>query len=77
MAALHPDSIPKLTVAVNGRTRVEEWEATPGSTELQEIPGLEGRRGWEIEITGSMREGEYFAILEVRTYDFNTLIYRQ
>lgn len=70
LAALHPDSINKLMVAVDGQTVVEEWTATPGSTELQKIPGLEGRDGSELEITGVMEEGEYFAILEVR--GFNT-----
>ena len=50
---------------VNGETAVEEWEAAPGATELQEIPGLEGLRGSDVKIIGVMEEGEYFAILEV------------
>lgn len=66
MTALHPDSINTLKVTVGGETAVEEWEATPGSAELQEIPGLEGFRGIDLEITGVMEEGEYLAILEVR-----------
>lgn len=53
---------------MGGETAVEEWEATPGSTELQEIPGLEGLEGDDIGIIGVMEEGEYFAILEVRTF---------
>lgn len=66
LTALHPDSIGTLKVEVGGETAVEEWEATPGSAELQEIPGLEGLVGTDLEITGVMEEGQYFAILEVR-----------
>lgn len=50
---------------VNGQVAVEGWEAIPGSTELQEIPGLAGLEGSNFEIIGVMEEGEYLAILEV------------
>lgn len=49
------------------QTVVEAWGATPGSTELQEIPGLEGLEGSIFHINGVMEAGEYFAILEVRS----------
>lgn len=65
MTALHPDSTGKLTVELDGQTVVEGWEATAGSTELQEIPGLEGLGGSDFEIKAIMEDGEYFAILEV------------
>lgn len=67
LTALHPDSISTLTVSVERQTVVEVWEAAPGSTELQEIPGLEGLEGSDFEINGVMEAGEYFAVLEVRT----------
>lgn len=66
--ALHPDSISTLTVSVERQTVVEVWEAAPGSTELQEIPGLEGLEGSDFEINGVMEAGEYFAVLEVEIY---------
>lgn len=68
LTALHPDSIRTLTVSVERQTVVEAWEATPGTTELQEIPGLEGLEGNYFEINGVMEAGEYFAILEVRSF---------
>lgn len=64
--ALHPDSVSKLTVLIDGEVVVEEWDAAPGQSELQEIPGVEGLVGSLIEIDGVVEIGEYVAILEVR-----------
>lgn len=52
---------------VDGEVVVEEWDAAPGQSELQEIPGVEGLVGSLIEIDGIVEIGEYFAILEVRS----------
>lgn len=52
---------------MDSETVVEAWGATPGSTELQEIPGVEGLEGHLFRINGVMEAGEYFAILEVRS----------
>ena len=45
---------------------MEEWDAVGGSSEMQEIPGLEGTEGRSITIEGVMDIGDYFAILEAR-----------
>eukprot|EP00904_Undaria_pinnatifida_P008259 jgi/Undpi1/4563/HiC_scaffold_18.g07917.m1 len=66
--ALHPESIRTLAVELNGDVVVEEWEVPAGSTELQEIPGLKGLDGSDLEIKAVMEDGEYFAILEVEIY---------
>ncbi|CAN0223077.1 unnamed protein product, partial [Pylaiella littoralis] len=66
--ALHPNSVSKLRVLVNNQVVVEEWDVVAGSTDLQEIPGLEGLEAWSIEIEGVMDAGEYFAILETEIY---------
>lgn len=56
----------KLRVLVDGATILEEWDAVPGSSELQEIPGLEGVEGGRLSIEGVEGAGDYLAILEVR-----------
>ncbi|CAN0009638.1 unnamed protein product [Ectocarpus sp. 12 AP-2014] len=66
--ALHPDSMSKLRVLVDGATILEEWDAVPGSLELQEIPGLEGLEGGRLSIEGVEGAGDYLAILEVEIY---------
>lgn len=53
---------------VSAQTVVEEWEAAPGTTELQEIPGLEGVKLRNFMIMGIMEAGEYLAILEVHSF---------
>ena len=69
--ALHPESIRTLAVELNGDVVVEEWEVPAGSTELQEIPGLKGLDGSDLEIKAVMEDGEYFAILEVSMGGFH------
>lgn len=65
-SALHPDSITSFSIVLNNDDddRVE-WEATAGTTELQEIPVLEGLLLYTFEIEGVMDVGEYLGILEV------------
>ena len=50
---------------VDGEAVVSEFEGTPGATELQEIPGLDGSIGAAFTIQGIMEPGEYLAISEV------------
>lgn len=66
-AAIDPDSISTFTIAVDGDVIWGAWEAIPGSAELQEIPGLAGLEGSDLDILGVMGAGEYLGILEVRT----------
>ncbi|CAM9220801.1 unnamed protein product [Pylaiella littoralis] len=66
--ALHPDSVTKVRVLVDNQVAVEEWDAVTGSTDLQEIPGLEGLEAGTIALEGVMGIGEYFAILETEIY---------
>lgn len=66
VAALSADSaVSTLRVLVDGEVVVSEWEGTPGATELQEIPGVEGSEGAAFTIQGIMEPGEYLAISEV------------
>lgn len=65
LTALHPDSASKIRVYVDSDLVVDEWEGTPGSGEMEEIPGLEGLTGARLEIQGVIGTGDYFAILEV------------
>lgn len=46
---------------------VEQWEATSGSNEMQEITVLQGLDLSSFKIEGIMEEGEYLGILEVRS----------
>lgn len=70
MAAFHPDSVTKIAVTVrnDGETTVVEWEGATGTTELQEISGLEGIVGQDLTIDGVLETGEYLGILEVRFF---------
>lgn len=65
--ALHPDSTRTLTVQVNGDADIEAWEAAPDTTELQEIPGLEGLDLSFLAMRGVFGAGDYLGILEVTT----------
>lgn len=76
-AAVHPDSMSTFSVEVDGDVILEEWEATPGSTELQEIPGLEGLECSNLDILGVMEAGEYLGIVEVRTHAATVEVRRQ
>lgn len=70
MAAFHPDSVTKIAVTVTDDTEetVVEWEGATGTTELQEIVGLEGIFGEYLTIEGILDTGEYLGILEVRFF---------
>lgn len=63
--ALHPDSTRTLTVQVNGDADIEAWEAAPETTELQEIPGLEGLDLSFLTMRGVFGAGNYLGVLEV------------
>lgn len=64
--ALHPDSVTTLSIVLNGdESDTVEWEATAGTTEMQEISALQGLRLSSFEIEGDMEVGEYLGILEV------------
>lgn len=66
VTALSAESeVSTLRVLVDGEVVVSEWEGTPGATELQEIPGVEGSIGAAFTIQGIMEPGEYLAISEV------------
>lgn len=49
---------------VNGDGGIEEWEATSETTELQEIPGLEGLETSQMVVMGVYGAGDYLGILE-------------
>eukprot|EP00904_Undaria_pinnatifida_P008263 jgi/Undpi1/4567/HiC_scaffold_18.g07921.m1 len=66
--AIDPDSISTFTIAVDGDVIWGAWEAIPGSAELQEIPGLAGLEGSDLDILGVMGAGEYLGILEVEIW---------
>lgn len=63
--ALHPNSVRKIRVYLDNDLVVDEWEATAGSGEMEDIPGLEALTGNELKIYGAIGIAEYFAILEV------------
>ena len=66
MTALSADSgTSKLQLLMDGEVVVSEWEGTPGSTKLQEVPGVEGVEGSVLVIQGIMEPGDYLAISEV------------
>lgn len=50
---------------VDGFVVVDEWEATPGSATLEEIPGLEGLTGHTVTVQGIMGVDDYLSIVEV------------
>eukprot|EP00904_Undaria_pinnatifida_P008258 jgi/Undpi1/4562/HiC_scaffold_18.g07916.m1 len=66
--ALHPESTRTLTIMVNGDGGIEEWEATSETTELQEIPGLEGLETSQMVVMGVYGAGDYLGILEVEIW---------
>eukprot|EP00904_Undaria_pinnatifida_P008260 jgi/Undpi1/4564/HiC_scaffold_18.g07918.m1 len=67
--ALSADSgTSKLQLLMDGEVVVSEWEGTPGSTKLQEVPGVEGVEGSVLVIQGIMEPGDYLAISEVEIY---------
>ena len=66
--ALHPDSVRSFNITLNSDLAfVEQWEATPGSSEMQEITALQGLELSSFKIEGIMEDGEYLGILEVRS----------
>lgn len=72
LAAFAPDSVTKIavttTVSGDSTATTIEWEGAPGTTELQEIVGLEGIIGRSLTIEGVLGTGEYLGILEVRLF---------
>lgn len=77
LAAFYPDSITKIVVTVNndGDRTLVEWEGAAGTTELQEIAGLEGIIGDELTINGIVETGEYLGILEASGFVNSTFLY--
>lgn len=66
MTALHPDSVRSFNITLNSDLAfVEQWEATSGTSEMQEITVLQGLELSSFQIEGIMEEGEYLGILEV------------
>ena len=64
--ALHPDSVRSFNITLNSdRALVEQWDATPGTTEMQEISVLQGLELRSFQIEGNMEVGEQLGILEV------------
>lgn len=63
--ALHPDSVTELALFVDGQVQFE-WSATPGTTDLQEIPGLAGVEAASFVVQGIQDFGETLGIVEVR-----------
>lgn len=64
--ALHPDSVGSFNITLNSDLAfVEQWEATSGTSEMQEITVLQGLELSSFQIEGIMEEGEYLGILEV------------
>lgn len=55
---------------VDGDADIEQWEAAPGTTELQPIPGLEGLELSFLTLRGIFGAGDYLGILEVTTHVF-------
>ena len=54
----------EIQVVLDGRA-LPPWTATPGSSELQEIPGVEGATVSFVTIYGILEPGDFFGVLEV------------
>lgn len=64
LTAFHPETNGTVDIYVDG-DYVLTFEAEEGTSEFQEITGLAGYTGAEIDITGANSEGDWLAILEV------------
>lgn len=67
--AFHPDSTRTLNLLANADTDIGIWEAAPETTDLQEIPGLEGLELSSLLLRGVFGAGDYLGILEVIAVD--------
>lgn len=50
---------------VLGEEVLPSWTGRPGSSELQEIPGVEGATVSFVTINGILEPGDFFGVLEV------------
>lgn len=57
-----------MTANNDGERTLVEWEGVAGTTELQEIAGLEGIIGKELSIEGFEETGAYLGILEASNF---------
>ena len=75
--ALHTDSVTEFNIYVDDDDVVfGQWQATAGTTEMQEISTLRGVETSWFRIEGVMDPGDYLGILEVtcRIRDFSITV---
>lgn len=54
----------EIQVVLDGKA-LPPWTGTPGSLELQEVPGVEGVTVSFVNIYGILEPGDFFGVLEV------------
>lgn len=59
-------------------TVLSPWTGTPGSSEMQEVPGVEGVTVSSLAIYGILEPGDFFGVLEVgaQCHSINVISYR-